>query len=123
MLPYIVDAVVLPFLLELNEVHDKKLSAFLDLLWTVAEDAEIRTFLEHLANRVLSGYRFTPISKDYGPQRRYLVFITSVLQHRRTRHFLLQDVLYPFLDEPMSLCHSPVEKMFDLNRIEQICLN
>ena len=45
---------------------------------------------------LLTGYRFAPATPEFSEQKKYLVLTLALLQHTPTKHYLLQNVLYPF---------------------------
>ncbi|XP_023242078.1 E3 ubiquitin-protein ligase RNF123-like [Centruroides sculpturatus] len=107
--PYINESCFLSFLFQLcgdipkdNSYNIKEVKspilALLDMLWALLESHEIQQCLEHLIVALLTGYRFSPAMKDFYQQKCYLILMLNILRHRASRKFLLQNVLYPFMN-------------------------
>lgn len=57
---------------------------------------ELHQCLEYIVVALLTGYRFAPATPEFSEQKKYLVLTLALLQHTPTKHYLLQNVLYPF---------------------------
>lgn len=100
-IPYIVDAIFVPFLEEQlsrdindNKADQPKLTLILDLIWTFFKEIEIKTCFEATAMHLLSTFRHNPVMLDYPDQCRSLLLLTSLCRHKATRQHLLQNALF-----------------------------
>nr|QVD39346.1 E3 ubuquitin-protein kinase RNF123 [Schistocerca gregaria] len=104
---YISEACLLPFLELLcgvpadymqpeGNTREKKhkFLIFMDLLWAFLEEHEIKQCLESIASCLLACYRHVSFDLDYASQKRSLVMLTHLVSHPRTRHYLLENVLF-----------------------------
>ncbi|KAI9514345.1 hypothetical protein NQZ68_034147 [Dissostichus eleginoides] len=97
---YLVEDVLMNFLLGILEgggsVDEHPLiQQLLDLFWLLMEDYEVSECLKQLMMSLLRAYRFSPIIPDLGFQIHYLRLTTAVLNHEKSRKYLLNNVLYP----------------------------
>uniref|UniRef100_UPI00358E8EAE E3 ubiquitin-protein ligase RNF123-like n=1 Tax=Myxine glutinosa TaxID=7769 RepID=UPI00358E8EAE len=94
---YLVDAVLLKFLLTANAEPESSvfIPYFLDLAWVLMEDFEVENSLKQLMMSLLRAFRFSPLSPDMGEQVCHLQLLLVILQHDKSRRFLLNSVLYP----------------------------
>lgn len=56
---------------------------------------ELHQCLEYIVVALLTGYRFAPAHPEFYEQKKYLALTLALLQHTPTKHYLLQNVLYP----------------------------
>ncbi|KAG7226614.1 hypothetical protein INR49_001784 [Caranx melampygus] len=99
---YLVEDVLMNFLLGILEgggsVDEHPLiQQLLDLFWLLMEDYEVNECLKQLMMSLLRAYRFSPIIPDLGFQIHYLRLTTAILHHEKSRKYLLNNVLYPFV--------------------------
>ncbi|XP_012272240.1 E3 ubiquitin-protein ligase RNF123 isoform X2 [Orussus abietinus] len=104
-MPYIAEAVFVPFVEELAGLADKnqssharrkpvKLLACMDFLWTFLEEHEMKTCLESTIVHLLSAFRHVSLLLEYPDQCRSLALLTSLCRHTATRQHLLRYVLF-----------------------------
>ncbi|XP_063982009.1 E3 ubiquitin-protein ligase RNF123 [Diachasmimorpha longicaudata] len=92
--PYIVEAIFLPFIQALAQELPDKLILCMDLLWTFLEKHEIKACLENSVIYLLSAFRHVSLRLDYPDQCRSLRLLTNLCRHTKTRQYLLQNVLF-----------------------------
>uniref|UniRef100_A0A8C4QLI2 E3 ubiquitin-protein ligase RNF123 n=1 Tax=Eptatretus burgeri TaxID=7764 RepID=A0A8C4QLI2_EPTBU len=61
----------------------------------VLQDFEVENSLKQLMMSLLREFRFSPLSPDMGEQVCHLQLLLVILQHDKSRRFLLNSVLYP----------------------------
>lgn len=66
------------------------LEAFLSLLWTNMEDAEIKIFLKRLLSYLSNAFKETPTDLEYENQRKIIVILTCLCNHTQTRKYFLE---------------------------------
>ncbi|KAI4785362.1 hypothetical protein KUCAC02_037811, partial [Chaenocephalus aceratus] len=93
---YLVEDVLMNFLLGILEgggsVDEHPLiQQLLDLFWLLMEDYEVSECLKQLMMSLLRAYRFSPIIPDLGFQIHYLRLTTAVLNHEKSRKYLLNN--------------------------------
>lgn len=66
------------------------LEAFLSLLWTNMEDAEIKIFLKRLLSYLSNAFKETPTDLEYENQRKIVVILTCLCNHTQTRKYFLE---------------------------------
>ncbi|XP_034940002.1 E3 ubiquitin-protein ligase RNF123-like [Chelonus insularis] len=96
--PYVVEAVFLPFFQRLIENSSKdintKVNIFLDILWTFLEDHEMKICLENTVVYLLSAFRHVSLLLEYPDQCKSLIILTNLCRHSTTRQYLLQNILF-----------------------------
>ncbi|KAK2581027.1 hypothetical protein KPH14_006075 [Odynerus spinipes] len=105
--PYIVEAVFVPFMQELSgsrkdiakdskklDENKAKLMICLDLLWTFLEESEMKACLESTVIHLHSSFRHVSLLLEYSDQYKSLLLLTRICQHPTTRQHLLQYLLF-----------------------------
>lgn len=97
-IPYVVEALFVPFLRELSAWSkvglNSKVLICLDLLWAFLEEHELKICLESISMHLLSVFRYISTVLDYPDQCQSLTLLTSLCKHTATRQYLLQNVLF-----------------------------
>ncbi|XP_014468649.1 PREDICTED: E3 ubiquitin-protein ligase RNF123-like [Dinoponera quadriceps] len=104
-IPYITEAVFVPFLQALcnlndctltksSNYHSAKPTICLDLLWTFLEEQEIKMCLENTVLHLLCTFRHVTRLLEYPDQCKSLMLLTRICQHTLTRQHLLQYLLF-----------------------------
>ncbi|XP_070557692.1 E3 ubiquitin-protein ligase RNF123-like isoform X4 [Ptychodera flava] len=110
--PYIVDAVLIKFMLKLCDnrvpLGDQPLvTKMLDVMWMFMEEHELKKTLEQFAAILITKYRFSPVSKDMKFQAMYLTLFLAVVRHEKTRKHLLKHVLFDKVRFPFMMMTKP----------------
>lgn len=106
--PYITEACLVPFLESLCSLSSvsgrsknktpsgkkRRLMLFLDLMWGILEEHELKKCLESIVTCLLAGFRHVSFVLDYPHQKQSLLLLTFIVQHPRTRQHLLENVLF-----------------------------
>ncbi|PNF35407.1 hypothetical protein B7P43_G01736 [Cryptotermes secundus] len=106
--PYIIEACFVPLLeslckvtsvsgLSMNETPDGKkhrLMLFLDMMFAFLEEHELKKSLEGIIVCLLTRFRQVSSSLEYRQQKQSLLLLTCLVQHTRTRHHLLEKILF-----------------------------
>lgn len=95
---YVTEAVFIPFIEEsLSIAEDStsdRLNTFMDMLWSFMTEEQMNVLLENAVNYLLSTFRRVTSSLDYPDQRVAIGILIALCRHRRTRQYLLQNVLF-----------------------------
>lgn len=70
------------------------LEAFLSLLWTNMEEAEIKIFLKRVLNYLSNTFKETPTDLEYENQRKVIVILTCLCNHVQTRKYFLENKFF-----------------------------
>ncbi|XP_038627938.1 E3 ubiquitin-protein ligase RNF123 [Tachyglossus aculeatus] len=99
---YVVEDVLVTFLLSILELGGPLeahplVKQLLDVVWLLMEDYEVHECLKQLMMSLLRAYRFSPIVPDLSLQIQYLHLTFTVLNHEKSRKFLLNNILFDVL--------------------------
>ncbi|KAK5873202.1 hypothetical protein PBY51_013834 [Eleginops maclovinus] len=122
---YLVEDVLMNFLLGILEgggsVDEHPLiQQLLDLFWLLMEDYEVSECLKQLMMSLLRAYRFSPIIPDLGFQIHYLRLTTAVLNHEKSRKYLLNNkvtfdvlrsVVFFYIKTPLRVKEAGLEEL------------
>lgn len=86
------------------------LEAFLSLLWTNMEDAEIKIFLKRLLNYLSNSFKETPTDLEYENQRKIIVILTCLCNHVQTRKYFLEHKFFKKNCLPLFLYIKPPDE-------------
>lgn len=86
------------------------LEAFLSLLWTNMEDAEIKIFLKRLLNFLSCSFKETPTDLEYESQRKIIVILTCLCNHTQTRKYFLENKFFKKNCLPLFLYIKPPDE-------------
>ncbi|GFR16698.1 e3 ubiquitin-protein ligase RNF123 [Trichonephila clavata] len=99
---FLTEACFLRFLFDM-QIKDQRsmdsksrITSVLEIMWSLMEPYELHQCLEFIVVALLTGYRFAPATPEFYEQKKYLALTLALLQHTPTKHYLLQNVLYPF---------------------------
>lgn len=111
---YVTDACLLKFFLKLNDVaivtsEQPVITKVLDYMWAFMQGFEIHVCLENLMISLMSAYRYTPSTTDFGRNRQYLTLVLAILRHQPTRRYLLEHELFDKVKFPMFLHIKPLD--------------
>lgn len=94
---YVTEAVFIPFIEESLRIEDasaNRLNTFMDFLWSFMTEEQMNVLLENAINYLLSTFRRVTSSLDYPDQRVAIGILIAMCRHRRTRQYLLLNVLF-----------------------------
>lgn len=86
------------------------LESFLSLLWTNLEEEEIKLFLKRLLNYLATTFRQTPIDLEYESQRKTIVILTCLCNHKQTRKYFLERKFFKKNCLPLFLYIKPPDE-------------
>lgn len=89
---------------------DSTLEAFLSLLWTNMEEAEIKIFLKRLLNFLSNTFKETPTDLEYENQRKIIVILTCLCNHVQTRKYFLEHKFFKKNCLPLFLYIKPPDE-------------
>lgn len=116
-LPYVVESSLLPSLVKMSgegmwRQPQPRLIKFLDLLWELLElEYEVRPCMEHLANVLMSLYRYSPVLEDFSNAKRYLSLTVCVFRHHKSRRFILENLLFEKVKFPIFMHIKPPDDL------------
>lgn len=89
---------------------DSTLEAFLSLLWTNMEEAEIKVFLKRMLNYLSNTFKETPTDLEYESQRKIVVILTCLCNHIQTRKYYLENKFFKKNCLPLFLYIKPPDE-------------
>lgn len=89
---------------------DSILGTFLNLLWTLMDEEDVKEFFVQLINYIGSCYKETPIDLEYEKQRTVIVILTCICNHPPTRKFLLEQKFFDRNCLPLFLYIKPPDE-------------
>ncbi|KAJ9584194.1 hypothetical protein L9F63_021458, partial [Diploptera punctata] len=106
--PYIIESCLVPFLENLCNLSPssernkskapmgkkRRLLLFLDMIWAFFEEHELKKCMECVVTCLLTVFRQVSYFLDYPNQKRSLLLLTYLVQHSRTRQYLLEHILF-----------------------------
>ncbi|XP_008211688.1 E3 ubiquitin-protein ligase RNF123 isoform X2 [Nasonia vitripennis] len=92
--PYIAQDIFVPFVKKIIKIDNDMLFTCLDLMWTFLEKHEMKVCLETAVTYLSSVFRQVSVVLKYPDQCAVLVLLNNLCQHTRTRHYLLQFILF-----------------------------
>ncbi|XP_011504327.1 PREDICTED: E3 ubiquitin-protein ligase RNF123 [Ceratosolen solmsi marchali] len=93
-IPYITQDIFVPFIKKLIETDISMLFTCLDLIWTFLESNEMKICLETTVAYLSSAFRQVSVVLQYPDQRTILTLLNGLCQHKKTRQYLLQFILF-----------------------------
>lgn len=86
------------------------LDAFLSLLWTHLEEAEMKVFLKRLLNYLSCTFKETPTDLEYESQRIIITVLNCLCNHEQTRKYFLEHKFFKKNFLPLFLYIKPPDE-------------